>query len=106
MVPRFRAGTSCALLNESEIEVVAQLMKLDEGKTLQEMLDHFEGEPSTAHKPDWMRALGTANWRRPVQPGESFTWEGDLKPGIHFVLCVETPPYYREWGGTVLTVEE
>ncbi|MCZ6505000.1 MAG: hypothetical protein O6834_03340 [Actinobacteria bacterium] len=50
----------------------------------------------------WTRELGT--WRA-VPAGESQHWEGNLEPGIHFMVCAHTAPLLV-WFGTGLTVED
>ena len=89
-------------LNESEAAAAVNLVILDEGKTVQDIIDNLGPEPATGHHPSWSHELGT--WRR-VAAGESQHWEGDLEPGIHAMVCASLSPY-GVWFGTGLTVED
>ncbi len=74
---------------------------LDEGKTIQDMIDDLGPEPSTGHHPSWTHELGT--WRS-IAAGESHHWEGDLEPGLYAMVCASTSPL-GVWFGTGLTVQ-
>jgi hypothetical protein len=88
-------------LNESEGSAAVNLLSIDEGYTIQDVIDGFGPEPSTEHAPYWTDELGT--WRN-VAPGHSYLWEGDLEVGPYFMVCARLSPF-GVWFGTGLTVE-
>jgi hypothetical protein len=55
-------------LNESEISAAVDVTSIEEGHTIQDVIDDIGPEPGTEEAPSWMRHLGT--WR-PVAPGTS-----------------------------------
>ena len=91
-------------LNESEVSATVATTKIEEGHTIQDVIDHMGPEPGTEESASWQRHLGT--WR-PVAPGESYLWNGDLSVGLYAMTCGHysaTAPYVL-WFGTGLTVE-
>lgn len=97
-------------VNESEEEFRVYLMILDEGKTVQDVIDGIGPEPATGSPPDWTHSMGT--WDSAVLPGETVSWEEDLEAGIYAMVCDARLPsdldVFRPWGswfGTGLTVE-
>ncbi len=91
-------------LNESEVSAAVAMSRIEEGHTLQDVVDAIGPEPGTEEAPSWMRHLGT--WR-PVAPGESYLWEGDLNVGLYAMVCGHylVSESYAVWFGTGLTVE-
>jgi hypothetical protein len=88
-------------VNESEESAAVNLVGINEGYTIQDVIDDLGPEPSTGHHPSWTRELGT--WRS-TAPGESHLWEGDLEMGLYAMVCVRMSPL-GVWFGTGLTVE-
>ena len=90
-------------LNESEEAAAVNMVSIDEGYTIQDVIDDLGPEPSTGHHPSWTRELGT--WT-PTAPGESHHWEGDLEAGLYAMVCASLViPQVEVWFGTGLTVE-
>lgn len=89
-------------LNKGEGPAAVNMVSIDEGYTIQDVIDDLGLEPSTGHHPDWTRELGT--WRQ-TAPGESHRWEGDLEAGLYAMVCVRLSPL-GVWFGTGLTVAE
>ncbi len=87
--------------NESEGSAATNMVSIDEGYTIQDVIDDLGPEPSTGHHPSWTRELGT--WRS-IVPGESHHWEGDLEMGLYAMVCARLSPL-GVWFGTGLTVE-
>lgn len=88
-------------LNESEESAAVNLVSIDEGYSIQDVIDDLGPEPSTGHHPSWTRELGT--WSS-TAPGETHRWEGDLEAGLYAMVCARLSPL-GVWFGTGLTVE-
>ncbi len=88
--------------NESKGMAAVNLVMHTGDETIQDAIDYIGEEPTTKHAPSWTRDLGT--WKT-VLPGESFTWEGNLEPGIYHMVCASLMPF-GVWFGTGLTVED
>ena len=93
--------------NEGDGWAAANLIRLLEDKTLED-LRHLHGEePSTQHQPSWSENYVSV-WKE-IEPGESHFWQVDLEPGIHALLCVRTPAYPEAigvWTGKTWTIED
>ena len=83
-------------LNESEGRAAVNLLRHTGDETIQDMIEYIGEEPTTKHHPHWTQELGT--WK-PVPPGESHTWKGFLKPGIHTIGCARVDPLGVWFGG-------
>jgi len=70
---------------------------------MQDVIDYTGEEPSTKHHPGW--SIESPGVWRVISPGKSTTWAGDLRPGIHVVVCARLGPL-GVWLGAGLTVEE
>lgn len=88
-------------LNESEEAAAVNLVSIDEGYTIQDVIDDLGPEPSTGHHPPWTHELGT--WGS-TAPGESHRWEGVLEADLYAMVCARLTPL-GVWFGTGLTVE-
>jgi hypothetical protein len=90
-------------LNKGEGPAAVNMVSIDEGYTIQDVIDDLGPEPSTSVQPSWRRALvpdrGTA-------PGESHRWEGDLEAGLYAMVCLVPTSPLSVWFGTGLTVEQ
>jgi hypothetical protein len=89
-----------ALSNLSDRPTQLNVVKLDEGKTWQDMLDH-QGEPGSYNSlPRWASRLsGSASVDEPDE--REYTFE----PGMHAVICLETlETRLGVWPGTALDV--
>lgn len=92
--------------NESDGWAAANLIRLLEGKTIQDVLVYNGEEPSTKHAPSW--SVSVPGVYNEIEAGESHFWEGVLDPGIHALVCARTPPWpdpIGVWFGTGITVE-
>jgi hypothetical protein len=89
-------------LNQSEEPAAVNMVSIDEGYTIQDVIADFDTEPATGHHPSWTRELGT--WQS-TAPGESHRWEGDLEAGLYAMACARLMPL-GVWFGTGLTVEQ
>lgn len=93
-----KTGTvTLIFINESEGLAAVNLMRHNEDKTIQDMIDIFEEEePSTKHAPGWVHSLGP--WYS-TPSGERDVWEGVLEPGIHTIVCGQLSPFGVWYGG-------
>ena len=89
--------------NESEGGATANMVRHNDGKTIQDMKDTFVEEPSTGHAPAWTVDIKGV-WMG-IPAGESHLWEGVLEPGIHTLVCAKLTPF-GVWFGDGFTVEE
>ena len=85
--------------NETEENAHANLVRLDEGKTVQDIVYYIE-EEDHAHAPSWVTHTGAYRF---ALPGESYTWNGDVEPGLHTLGCLPVGADY--FGGEVTVVE-
>lgn len=100
----FKAGpVTLRFFNESEGLAAVNLVRHTGDETIQDMMDTFVEEPSTAHHPAWTAEIKGV-WKV-IDAGESHTWEGALEPGIHTMVCARIKPF-GVWFGTGLTVED
>ena len=90
-------------INKSEGQAAANLVRHDEGHSIQEMMDLFKDEPITGHHPDWTTEI-IGVWKV-IEAGETHTWEGTLESGIYTLACVRMTPF-GVWFGAGLTVKE
>jgi len=88
-------------LNESEDYAGVNLVSIDEGYTIKDVIDDLGPQPSSGHHPPWTRELGT--WRA-TGTSETHLWEGSLEVGLYAMVCVRIDPL-GVWFGTGLTVE-
>ena len=72
-------------------------------ETIQDVIEYIGDEPSTVTRPPWAQTLGVN--QRQIPAGESFSWERELEPGIHHMVCIRVVNR-AVWFGTGLTVEE
>jgi len=90
-------------LNESEKSAYVNMLQHTGDKTIQDAIDYIGEEPSTKHHPDW--TLEIPGFFRSVSAGNSYTWEGELEPGIHHMICANVTPLGVYFGGG-FTVED
>jgi hypothetical protein len=69
-------------------------------ETIQDAIDHFGDAPSSTPCPSWKRDVV----RTSVEPGDTFSWEGELEPATYHMVCYRYPPL-SVWFATGLTVE-
>lgn len=87
---------------DSEGMAAAGLLKHRGNKIIQDMIDYIGVEPSTETRPWWSEEIyGVYKY---IYAGDSYTWEGNLEPGIYTMVCVKGNPF-GVWFGTGLTVE-
>jgi hypothetical protein len=88
--------------NESDGPAATNMVSIDEGYTIQDVIDDLGPEPSTGHHPSWTREIA-GTWRT-TAPGESHRWEGDLEMGLYAMVCARLSPL-GVWFGTGLTID-
>ncbi len=72
-------------INASEEHVGVNLVRHNQGKTIEDMLARFnEDGTSRLHHPSWSEELGT--WKA-VRPGQNQVWRGELQTGVHTMVC-------------------
>jgi hypothetical protein len=88
--------------NKSQVLTMARMMKLDEGKTWDDMLTYMGPPPSPTHRPEWASGVIDAQ----AAPGNSISHNKRLSGGLYGVVCL----YGREppsvWPGAPLYVED
>ncbi len=98
-----KGGVTLLVINESAAGASVNLVRHTGDETIQDAIDHIGEEPSSKHHPSWTIEIPGV-WKR-VPPGESYTWEGILEPGIHTMVCARLNPF-GVWFGTGLTVKD
>ena len=98
----FASGPATLLfLNESGSLAAVNLVRHTGDETIQDMIDTIGEEPSSGHAPPWTVGLGT--WEA-IRSGRIFTWEGEMKPGVHTMVCASLRNGI--WFGGGFTVED
>ena len=111
-------------LNESEENARTVTVIIDEGHTVQDVIDDLGAEPSTGQQPPWTKSppspwVDAPPWAPErgtgwsTEPGETFRREVDLEAGLYAMACARLSPHLPEfvvtvlgvWFGTGLTVE-
>jgi len=87
-------------LNDSDVLAAVNLVYLDEGYTIQDVIDDMGPQPSAGHAPSWQHELGTWRW---VPAGEGRQWDGNLEAKLHAMVCAGGGS--GVWFGTGLTIE-
>jgi hypothetical protein len=93
--------------NESQDWASSNLMKLTEGKTIEDLRAYFWEEPSENHQPPWSISI-PGSWKE-IQGGEAHFWEGIVEPGIYTLVCVHSTPWPKPigvWVGPIWTIKE
>jgi hypothetical protein len=99
-----KAGMATVIFhNESDGEASPNLIRLREGKTIQDLIEYNGEEPSYKHAPYW--ATGIPGVWKYVDKGGEHVWSGELEPGIHAIVCARIKPL-GVWLGGGWTVEE
>jgi hypothetical protein len=83
-------------INASELHAAVNMLRHAQGKTIEDMRAYFGGETSTKHAPSWTEDYGT--WTG-IAPGMIQVWRGELRPGIHTVVCASFCPWLVWFGG-------
>ena len=92
--------------NESDDWASSNFMKLDEGKSVEDLNAYFWEEPSENHQPPWAISM-PKSWKE-IQGGEMHFWEGNLDAGIYTIVCVHTtqwPEPIGVWVGPIWNIE-
>jgi hypothetical protein len=89
-------------VNESDDVAAANMIRLDDGYTIQDVIEYNGPEPSQKHAPSWSQDVSGV-WEVIVS-GETHRWEGDLEQGTYFVVCAGMLPF-GVWNGAGLEVE-
>ena len=89
-------------LNESEGSAAINMIILEEGYTIQDVIDYNGPEPTTKHHPSWSQEIAGV-WQV-IASGESHQWEGDLEAGLYAGRWVRMSPLCAGFGFGV-TVE-
>ena len=90
-------------INDSEANASMNLVRHKEGKTIEDMLETFVDGYAESHHPSWTEEIRGVF--RNIPSGRRHIWEGDLKSGIHTLVCARLSPL-GVWFGTGLTVED
>ncbi len=97
----FAAGpVELSYTNLSEEEVWIAFNRHTGDETIQDAIAHFGAAPSSTPCPSWKRDVV----RTSVEPGNIYSWEGELEPATYHMVCYRYPPL-SVWFGTGLTVE-
>jgi hypothetical protein len=92
--------------HEGDGWAAANLIRLLEDKTLEDLRYLIGEEPSTQHQPSWSEHYPGV-WKE-IRAGESHFWEVNLEPGIHALFCVRTaawPEPINVWFGKTWTID-
>ena len=79
--------------------VFAILLRHDEGKTVQDMVDYIGEDHGSG--PSWVTSMPGSH--SSAWPGDSFSASGDLEPGLHTLICL--PALEDYFGGAVTVVK-
>jgi hypothetical protein len=97
-----KAGPAVLIFfNDSEELGAVSLGRHLGDQTIQDAIDYLGEEPSLILPPVW--STGVVPWEL-TGSGKSYRWEGELKPGLHHMICAGSKQ--GRWFGTGLTVEE
>ncbi|HSG18955.1 MAG TPA: hypothetical protein VLE70_21865 [Anaerolineae bacterium] len=91
--------------NDGDGWAAANLIRLLEDKTLEDLIHWIGEEPSQQHQPPWSESI-PGSWKE-ILADESRFWEGDVEPGIHALFCVKTPAWPESisvWFGKTWTI--
>lgn len=93
---------SLVLNNESQAVSMARMVKLNEGKTWDDMLSYMGPPPSSTHAPSWVSFVFDAQ----TVPGKSIARNKRLSGGLYGVVCIVSVPEFGVWPGAPLYVED
>ncbi|WP_062206003.1 hypothetical protein [Demequina salsinemoris] len=88
--------------NDGDAYGATNLVGLDEGYTIQDVIDDIGPEPGRSHHPEWTFEKGTYY---PTAPGAVYEWDGKLEPGLYAIACTYSEPL-QVWFGAGLTVTD
>ena len=83
-------------LNDSENNAFVNLLRHTGDETIQDAIDHIGDEPSRSYAPSWSQDVPGVFSN--VSPG-TYTFEVDLEPGIHHMICANVNPLGVYFGG-------
>jgi hypothetical protein len=86
------------LVNDSDGLANVNVGLLDEGKTVQDVIDDFGPEPATGNPPTWIADMGGQS---PASAGETIRWESSLAAGQYVTWCARSG---NAWFGAGFTV--
>lgn len=72
------------LVNDSDGIANVGVGLVDEGKTVQDVIDDMTPEPSVGTPSQWISDMGGQS---PAKAGETVRWEASLAPGLYVTLC-------------------
>ena len=75
------------LVNDSDGLVNVFVGRLDEGKTVQDLMDVFGPEPRTGALEPFVSDTGGQS---PAKAGETIRWESSLDAGVYVTSCVRS----------------
>lgn len=87
------------LVNDSDGSANVFVGRIDEGTTVQDVIDDAGTEPTSRMSP-WLTDMGA---QRPARAGETMRWESSLAAGEYFVTCTSRAGGWAAFG-TGLTV--
>ena len=85
-------------VNSSDSTANIVVMKIDEGWTVDDVVEDIGEEPATGSGPAWLSDMGAG---APAASGESLRWERPLDAGEYALLCSHRGGV---WFGSGLTV--
>lgn len=89
-------------LNDSGLRTAANLMRHLGDQTIQDMIDSLGEEPFHGRITfSWIKHAYVPPF---IRSGETYAWQGDLRPGIHSILC--SSPEVGHWYGGGFSVED
>ncbi len=77
-------------VNQSDERAAANMVRLDDGYTIQDVIEDMGLEPSTGHHPPWTHEV-VGVWQT-TNGGGTHHWEGNLEPGTYALVCAEVSP--------------
>jgi hypothetical protein len=87
------------LVNDSDGSANVFVGRLDEGKTVQDLIDAFGSEPRTGSPEPWVSDMGGQS---PASAGETIRWESSLAAGQYITSCTRSGNAWFGGGFTVV----
>ena len=86
--------------NESDMPYRANMIRLLENKTYQDLIEYTGEEPGSGGAPSWSSMY--PGLLEHVGPGKKQVWTGDLISGIHALVCLGSDGVWLGGGFTVV----
>jgi hypothetical protein len=85
--------------NITELDVILDVQRLDDGKTMQDLLDYVDEVGQDGPRSTWT----SSPIKSPV-PDNPDAWEYSLEEGLHVMICNLNEPPFGFWPGASLQV--